>query len=184
MVRNKNKPKTMQSDQPEAPSGECLNFEAYVYESGTKCDTIWSDWDNWCWSQDVQAYEDYCQPVEDNLNRSYAESLDADRPEGECLNWLAYNYLSETECDQVWLDWDAMCAYWFDEECWAVEEDMAEVEWLNLAKTDASASDSSTSFGTDFVKGASIGAVAALGAIYVLSKCCNKSFDSGDFHRV
>jgi len=61
---------------------------------------------------------------------------------------------------------------------------MYNIEWLNLAKTDASATDSQATFGADFIKGASIGIVTTLAAAYVLRKCCNKANDSENFQRV
>ena len=42
------RPRTMQEERPEAPEGECLNFDAYYYNSGTYCDGIWQAWDLWC----------------------------------------------------------------------------------------------------------------------------------------
>ena len=88
------KPRTMQFLMPEAPSGDCLNFEAYNYTSGTECDGIWKAWDEWCWEVDQETYDAFCSPVEDALNKAYADSLNAVRPEGECLDWMAWLYES------------------------------------------------------------------------------------------
>ena len=90
------KPRTMQFLMPEAPSGDCLNFEAYNYTSGTECDGIWKAWDEWCWDGrvDQETYDAFCSPVEDALNKAYADSLNAVRPEGECLDWMAWLYES------------------------------------------------------------------------------------------
>ena len=179
----------MQLEMPEAPEGDCLNFDAYTYESGTECDGIWEAWDNWCWDDrvDWETYDANCQPVEDNLNKAYADSLNAKRPEGECLTWEAWYYeSSNTVCNDTWILWDEACMYWYDEECAEVDADMQALPDLlvNLAKAGEPTTNSMTSFGADFAKGASFGAIAALGAMFVMRKCCNKTQERGDFHRV
>ena len=40
-----------------------------------------------------------------------------------------------------------------------------------------------STFASDFGKGAAIGAVAALAALYVVSKCSGKKIEAGDFQR-
>ena len=61
--------------------------------------------------------------VEGQADKAYAVSLKAKRPEGECLNWDAYNYISENEvCNDTWMDWDVACYMEYDEECYDVEE--------------------------------------------------------------
>ena len=43
------------------PSGECLNWDAYYYSSGTDCDDVWSKWDDRCgfwWSDECDAAEE------------------------------------------------------------------------------------------------------------------------------
>ena len=93
------RPRTMQEEQPEAPEGECLNFEAYHYISGTDCDGIWQAWDEWCSGLDMQDYEAICMPVIESLSNPVDAdidivdtTLDAVRPEGECLNWDSFYY--------------------------------------------------------------------------------------------
>ena len=76
----------------------------------------------------------------------------------------------------MWRKWDEACMYVYDEECAEAEAEMNALPALvNLAKAAEPATGSQASFGADFVKGASIGAIAALGAIYVMRKCCNKT---------
>ena len=45
---------------PEAPTENCMNEESYEYRSGTDCDQMWADWDEWCWIQDDKTYIDFC----------------------------------------------------------------------------------------------------------------------------
>ena len=47
-------------DMPVAPTESCMNEESYEYRSGTDCDQMWADWDEWCWSQDDKTYIDFC----------------------------------------------------------------------------------------------------------------------------
>jgi len=47
-------------------------------------------------------WEAQCLPVEDELNSKFAATLDVEKPEGECLNWDAWYYVSDTECDGIW----------------------------------------------------------------------------------
>ena len=65
--------------------------------------------------------------------------------------------------------------YWFDEECEEVNAQMNALPLVNLAKTGEPVTTSQASFGADFVRGTSVGAIAALGAIYVMHKCRNKA---------
>ena len=48
------------------------------------------------------------------------------------------------------------------------------LENIIFAKAGEPVTSSQASFGADFVKGASAGAIAALGAIYVMQKCRSK----------
>ena len=48
-------------------------------------------------------------------------------------------------------------------------------ELVGLAKARNAAADSQASFGADFAKGASVGAIAALGAMFVMRKYCSKA---------
>ena len=40
--------KRTQDGYPETPYGECINSDAYYYWSGTDCDDVWVNWDDWC----------------------------------------------------------------------------------------------------------------------------------------
>ena len=112
------RPRTMQEEQPEAPEGECLNFEAYHYISGTDCDGIWQAWDDYCWGLDGVDYDAICKPVEEALYIASADAIGAVRPEGECLNWDSYNYgVENPECSQIWEDWDQACTLYWTGEC-------------------------------------------------------------------
>ena len=73
--------------------------------------------------------------------------------------------------------WDEACMYWYDEECLEVDNELNALPNLlvNLAKAGEPVTSSQASFGADFVKGASVGAIAALGAIYVMNKCRSKA---------
>ena len=73
--------------------------------------------------------------------------------------------------------WFEACIYWYDEECLEVDNQMDALPELlvNLAKAGEPVTSSQASFGADFVKGASVGAIAALGAIYVMQKCRSKA---------
>ena len=105
--KNGRRPRTMQEEQPKAPEGECLIFEAYLYSSDTECDGIWQTWDDWCWGLDRVDYDAICKPVEEALYIASANALDAVRPEGECLNWDSYHYgVANPECSEIWSNWD------------------------------------------------------------------------------
>ena len=84
------------------------------------------------------------------------------------------------------MDWDVECLYEPDEECEAVEKQMDELagSLVNLAKIGEPVTSSQASFGADFVRGTSVGAIAALGVIYVMHKCRSKAQDSGAFHGI
>ena len=60
--------------------------------------------------------------------------------------------------------------WWYDDECAEAEDEIWDLYGqINLAKTaDATDSSSEASFGAEFVKGASVGAIATLGAIFVI----------------
>ena len=111
--------------------------------------------------------------------------LDATRPEGECINWDAWSGESENEeCNEIWKVWNERCDLLeTDDDCSDV---FTELLWsyVLLAEAGEPATGSQASFGADFAKGAATGAIAALGAIYVMRMCCNKAQDSGAFHRV
>ena len=112
--------RTQDDWEPTTPSGDCINIDAYYYWSGTECDEIWSDWDDYCWWADDETWWAECAPVE----QAVAATFNAERPSGECLNWEAYEYWSGTDCDDVWWNWDDACSIWWSDECEAAELDM------------------------------------------------------------
>ena len=116
--------------------------------------------------------------MEDVFWSGSSEEIGAGMPSGECLNWEAYSYVSDTYCDNVWNEWDTACSFWWTAECTAAEEAMYDaVGYLQLAK-----STSESSHAYDFLIGTSVGAVVTLGALFAIRQCSGKR--DGDFERV
>ena len=95
------------------------------------------------------------------------------------MNLDAWNYRSiNTACNDAWMLWDEACMWWPTDECSetdAIIQDLHSAELNGLAKARNAAADSQASFGADFAKGASVGAIAALGAMFVMRKYCSKA---------
>jgi len=60
------------------------------------------------------------------------QTVVAVRPAGDCLNWDAREYKSDTTCDATWRVWDEFCVTAKSAECKSVRKDMQKVARLDL----------------------------------------------------
>ena len=186
------------------PADECFTIDAYNYLSDdADCNEAWIDWDLHCYMN----WDDECDEAEETMLEIALVEMWAPMPEDHCMTSDAYFYMSDdTECNEAWIAWDEFCWLEWTDECDDAEEkvnlddgeediwddfdwenfDPETFNWedwelLNLAKK-AQKNQGQNQFNNGLIIGSSVGAAAALGAIFAMSKCSkNNSID--DFQR-
>ena len=57
-------------------------------------------------------------------SKNYRPKHTAVRPSGDCLTEEAWSYSSDTDCDQIWMDWDDSCWDKHSEDCDHAHDDV------------------------------------------------------------